>query len=344
MIYIYYGFCVLSVIFAWIAQKKNSKILYIFSTMLVCIIVGFRGINVGIDTEVYYTYIEWIQDGIFQTSDVGFYYFAKFLLYINDSAEFVVGIFSILTIVFIFARFWSLRDRLSLPLLQFVFMAFYLQLCMNIMRQFFSISIVFWATRFLEKKKYGIYVLLNVLAVSFHKSSIIGLVLLFIYYYISEKISIKKLIILFLSLCIVPVMAIVYMNKFLGDYSNYLSSSNVNLGLMIFLKLGVLILYIVTRHKALCAKKQECIFDKTIFLIYFIGLGITALGYFYTYVDRVGLLFMLFEPVCLARMSSKGINWKIFKAFTLLLSIFLIVVNYRSNGNGIFPYTWFFIK
>lgn len=342
MIYIYYGFCCLSIIMAGIAQKRNSRLIYLFSIAFVGMIVGFRGINVGIDTEAYYTYIEWIKDGIFTTSDIGFYYFSKFLLWINDSSEFVIFIYSVLTIALVFLRFWDFRDKISVSLVQFIFMAFYLQLSMNIMRQFFSIAIIFWATRFLENKKYIRYVFFNIISVSFHKTSLIGFVILFIYYCINEKMSKKKQIVMFFLLCFAPAVVVVYVNKLLVRYEMYLLNVKVDIGFMIVIKLAVLLIYIIARYKIINSKMQEVIFDKIILLIYFVGLGITALGYFYTYLDRVGLLFMMFEPVCLARMSSEGINAKIFKAFAVSLSIFLIIVNFKSNGNGVFPYTWFF--
>lgn len=342
MLYVYYGFCGLAILQAWLAQKKNSTIIYFFSILFVSMIVGFRGINVGIDTEAYYTYIEWIKEGIFTTSDVGFFYFSKFLLWIKDSSEFVLCVYSVLTVVFIFSRFWDFRDKVSLPLVQFIFMSLYLQLSMNIMRQFFSIAIVFWATRLLENRKYIWYVFLNLIAASFHKTSLIGLVFLFMYYSIREKMSKKKQVIMFSSLCVAPIIVVICANKILAKYAIYLESVKVDIGFMIFVKLIVLITYVISRYKIINSKRQEMEFDRIILLIYFMGLGFTALGYFYTYLDRTGLVFMIFEPVCLARMSSEGINRKIFNMFAVTLSVFLIIINFKSNSNGVFPYTWFF--
>ncbi len=344
MIYIYYGMCVFSICFAFMAQRKNSKRLFFLSTIIICFLVGFRGYTVGIDTKTYYTYVEWIQDGIFQTTDWGFYYFTKFLLNINNTAEFVICIYSVLMIAFIFYRFWSLRDKISLPLVEFIFLAFYLQLSMNIMRQFFSVAIIFSATRFLEKKKYVTYIIFNMIAVSFHKSSIVGFLILFIYYYINEKKNAKKQVVLFITFCMVPIIFVPFMGKYLDSYSIYLSYTNVNIGLMMFIKMGVLLVYIISRYKAFLSKNSNIIFDKVIFSIYFIGISFTTLGYFFTYMERIGLSFMIFEPVCLARMSSKSINSKIFLGFSIILSVFLILVNYMSNSNGVFPYTLFFMK
>ena len=58
---VYYSFCALSVLCAWLAEKKNSKILFAISAILIAVIAGGSAQTVGIDTEVYYTYIDWAE-------------------------------------------------------------------------------------------------------------------------------------------------------------------------------------------------------------------------------------------------------------------------------------------
>ena len=63
MIFVYYLFCGLSIFMAFLAQKRNSKILFVFSLVFVCLISGLRAESVGIDTKTYYDFIEWAGKG-----------------------------------------------------------------------------------------------------------------------------------------------------------------------------------------------------------------------------------------------------------------------------------------
>ena len=337
---VYYSFCALSVLCAWLAEKKNSKILFAISAILIAVIAGGRAQTVGIDTEVYYTYIDWAERDVLNHVEIGFTFLAKHLFRLFGEIKWVVFFFSALTVVFAFVRFWTLRENASYAFMVFFYLAFYLQLSMNVMRQFFAISIVFFATLFIEKKKYLIFAALSLLALLFHSSSIFAAVIFVIYYWNGTKRGIKKLALL-IAICASVPIAYSYLGSLFNSYSDYFEEMQVDIGLMGFAKIGLLALFIIFNRLYIFKNGDGDSTAKTVTVIYAIGLSTLFLGYLFRYMERVSFAFMMFEPVCLSMMCSKHYKG-FFRLATVALAAFIIVTAYTSNGNGIFPYAWIF--
>lgn len=335
---LYYSFCCFAIIFAYFAQKKNNKMLFWISTAFICFLAGMRGESVGLDTTTYYQYIKWADMGILEIADFGFYYATRVLLKVCHSVEFVVAAYSVTMVCLITSRLWMFRNKASYPLMLLIFLSFYFQLSMNIMRQFFAIAIVFYSTRFLEERKYITFSLMCILAATFHISVIMGLAYVFIYMVFREHKSLRKYIIYFLTLCALPFVVVYVHSRFGQKIGGFFSSAVVNIGFMLVIKLFVLLMFCVSRLPALRRKTESSTTLKSIVCSYFLGIVFTSFGYFFTYLERLGFVFMMFEPVCLGIMCKKSINSKLFKPIVLFLCAYLIYINFRSNSNGVFPY------
>lgn len=340
MTVVYYSFCALSVLCAWAAEKKNNKILFAISAIIIAVITGARAETVGIDTTGYYTYIDWAERDILKGVEPGFIFLSKYLLRFFGEIKWVIFFFSAVTVILVFLRFWTLRSKASYALMTFFYMAFYLQLSMNVMRQFFAISIVFFATFFLEKKKYIPYFILSAFAILFHYSALFAVVIFVIYYLNSTKQGLKRIALLAI-VCLAVVFAYNYLESMLDYYSRYFSEMHVDIGLMVLAKIAILVFFIIFNRLYIFKNEDDDPTAKNATIIYAVGLGITVLGYFFTYMERVAFVFMLFEPVCLAIMCKK--NYKgLFRIATVAIAAFIIYSSYSSNGNGIFPYAWIF--
>ena len=340
MTVVYYSFCVLSVLCAWAAEKKNNKILFAISAILIAVIAGARAETVGIDTTGYYTYIDWAEKDILKNVEPGFIFLSKYLLRLFGEIKWVVFFFSGLTVVFMFTRFWTLRNKASYALMVFFYLAFYLQLSMNVMRQFFAISIVFLASVFLEKKKYLIFLLVSIVAMLFHYSAIFAAVIFVVYFWNGTKKGIKKLALL-LSICALVLLTYNYIGSLLNLYSGYFDEMQVDIGLMVLAKVALLVFFIIFNRLYIYHNEENDPTAKNVVTVYIIGLAITMLGYFFTYMERVAFAFMMFEPVCLALMCKKHYKG-LFRVATVALAAFIIYSSYSSNGNGVFPYAWIF--
>lgn len=338
---VYYLFCSLTVLSAIWAQKKNNKILFALSCFFVCFIAGFRAESVGIDTYVYYAYIDWAGAGVLKNVEIGFTLLSRFLMIIShNSIEFVVFVFSSLTIVFFFLRFWTLRKIASYPLMVFLYLALYFQLSLNIMRQFFSVSIIFFASYFLENRKYTAYFISVALAALFHYGALLGLLLFVVFYWNNAENITKKAFFPFILIALVPVM-LYYGNMLFAKYSGYFENANPDIGFLLFAKFALLLLFIFWNQSLFFTKDSNENIYKIVSTLYFLGICFTFLGYIYRFMDRIGLCLMIFEPVCLAIMCKKR-NSSIFKIAVFALALFIMYKNYISNGNGVFPYGWIF--
>lgn len=335
---VYYLFCAASVLLAWFADRKNTKIAFLLSTLLICIIAGFRARSVGIDTDGYYQYIEWVQMGVLENVEIGFIYFTELLLLIIDLPEFVVAVYSIITVICIFTRLWTMRRVASYPLMVLIYLAFYLQLSMNIMRQFFAISIVFLATLLLEKRRYILYLASVVFAFLFHSSAILGIIIFVVYYWINNTRSVKRLLLVTLLTLASPI-ALSVTSELIGKYAGYFETSSVDIGLIIFAKLAVVVAFITFNRHYIFSNEDEDDTPKIVTILYIVGLVLTFAGYIFSYMERLGFIFMMFEPICLAIMCKRNYG-DLFRIVVLGLVAFVAVMSYTSNGNGVFPYEW----
>lgn len=358
MTLLYYSFCALSVLLAWVAEKRNNRILFVISMLLIAVLAGARARTVGIDTDGYYTYIDWAERDILKNVEPGFIFLSKHLLRLFGEIEWVIFFYSSLTVLFIFLRFWTLREKASYAIMVFFYLAFYLQLSLNVMRQFFAISIVFLATYLLEKRKYFWYLPFVALAVLFHYTALFGVVIFIIYYWNGTKQGLKKLFLVLAIIATVPI-AYYYLGSLIDFYSGYFDEAEVDIGLMIFAKLAILALFIIFNRLYIFKgidtdadlttgedsdEVSTTVKDttaKTVVYLYIIGLVLTFLGYIFRYMERVGFVFMIFEPVAIAYMCKR--QYKGFFALaTIALATFVIITAYTSNGNGVFPYNWIF--
>lgn len=338
MTMIYYLFCVFSVFFAFLAQKKNSRTLFVLSILFICFIAGLRSEMIGIDTKRYYEYIEIIQSGKINTLsflEKGFIVFSQFLLKIINHPWFVIFVSSSLTVFLFFARFWTLRHIAPYYLSVFFYLAFHFQISLNIMRQFLAVSIIFFATYFIEKKKIVFFIIAVLIAMTIHTSSLIALLIPFIYWWFRTPKTSQRLLLL-VGLCMIAPIGLYYIRN---QYSGYFEQSAIDIGIMIFVKLGILCIFLCLNQSVIFSKTNIDIAIKTISVIYIFGLGLTFLGYIFPFIDRIGLPFMMFEPICMAIMCTRK-SPSVFRITNFALAAFIILTNFLSNPQEVFPYSW----
>lgn len=77
----------------------------------------------------------------------------------------------------------KISNRFNTPLfpMYFVFYTTYWLMSMNIMRQYCAVSMIVLAFVYLMDKKYGRYLLLQILAISFHQTALVGIVFAIMY-------------------------------------------------------------------------------------------------------------------------------------------------------------------
>jgi len=200
---------------------NNHKILSLILTFFMVLIAAFR-FNVGTDYE---SYVEIIKNIDNQNSDRGIEYTFTILVKliqnfsINNPEYIVISVYALLTGFIILILIKKLNYSPNFIYTYIFLSPFYLQ-SFNLIRLYVAVPIIWYV--FLEKPRFFLYVLLVILATSFHYSAIILLVFYpFLFFNIRIEFKILTIpIIIFSQL---------FISKIIPDYYNfYISKDNIN--------------------------------------------------------------------------------------------------------------------
>lgn len=348
--YIVYILMVITVLcLAKNAQVRNKRSRFMFVAVLLSVIAGLRAESVGVDTANYVRLFGLIGQGEFKLAyglETSFKYICAFLLTIWDHPNFLFLVFAVVTNCFIFARLWDFRDRISLTWATVIYIAVFYFMTFNVLRQFVAVAILFYATKYLERKKYFKFLICVMCATLFHTSALLGL--LFIVFDIfdwSQLTKKQKKIIKIFIVCGVAAVAVLGIG-IIGKYSSYFTNVHFNFGILILLKILLFALTARSMSGEYVANAEggysvEAYSFKTVKVYYFVGMLLTALGYMFDNMNRVGLYFYLFETVYIGMvMCSKRVS-VITKLIISALYLFLMFGTVFGNGQGQGNYLFF---
>lgn len=342
------------IIMSYIAQKRNKKIFVYLSILYLSIIVGFRGINVGIDTKMYYNAIINNFPIKWQFEEIGFRLLSNFLFNIFKNATMVFFIYSFITNMFIFFRLWDFRKKCNYSVMIFLYLCIYIFSTMNIMRQFIAIAMIFYFTRFLEKKKYIYFVVVVIIASQFHKTALLSLIIILFYYW--DSLSNKKKVLMIMPILFLTIIGSYFIFNYENDHiSNYFSSFNSinNINITFIYRFIVFIFSFllyqsdirVVYNKRNSNNKEithNNVYDDKEFnkisIIYFLGLLFSSTGMFFDFMSRIGLYYLCYEIVYWGYITKNSKNNFLNFSLIALYAIYVFLFELINNGSGIFPY------
>ena len=205
--------------------------------------------------------------------------------------------------------------------------------------------VAFYATKYIEQKKYFRFLCFIGIATLFHTSSLIGIGFIaldiFQWHYLNRKQKVFIGTAVFLS----PVV-IYFILKAVAGYEHYFNTANeASIGFMIIAKLALYILGLLLFYKVRPIKEgYDDSIERDIYsircakLYYLLGLLLTSLGYFFLYMERIGLPFYLFECVYFGMLVKITKGKQIFRIALSLLLLYLFITDLISNGQGVLPY------
>ena len=249
-ILVYYTGTILAAIFAWIAQKlgrstnRKVKLNYLFWILSMAVFVflyGFRQIGVGVDDPAYEKIFNNVAtNGIIkqflETMMEPGYLLLNYIVSIFTN-NFQVMIF-ITTLIPVFLYYKALEyesDKISMFWGVFLLgTVLFIYFC-GITRLFIATSIIAYGLRFVMEKKPIKYLIVVLIATSFHYSAIF---MIFLLYFATEKEGKKRsnVKLFFLIAVIMPIIIFVVSNYIfpnMGDrYSNYteIKSGTLSIG------------------------------------------------------------------------------------------------------------------
>jgi hypothetical protein len=348
---VYFSAFFIVLLLAYLAQIKNKKKYMIFAALILALVAGLRADTVGIDTPNYIELFGYIAKGRFDLAyglETPFKLICAILLFIWNNSNFLFLIFALITNVLIFARLFECREYISLPWAALIYLGGFYFITFNIVRQLVAAAIIFWATRYLAKKKYFKFLLFVAIACLFHRSALLGVLFvafdIFAWKHLTGKQ--KNLLKLFWLLGISVVL--LFGVFIIGRYFNYFKNVQLNLGLLLLVKM---VLFVLTVPYLTGDKWRDTDYKgysvaaytrNTVKVYYAVGMLLTTLGYIFAYMDRIGVYFYLFETVYIGMvMRSKRIDILVRLVIAVLyLSLALITIFGNGQGQGNYLFCW----
>ena len=352
--YIFYTILSLIILLlAVMAGKTKSALFAVLIVATLTFVGGFRAYTVGRDTAAYVEIFANISNGGKHNKDIGFTIVSRILLTICDNPTFVFLVYALITHGLITARLWELTKGEAFTYAVFAYYSFYFFETMNIMRQFVVVAVIFYATRYLAKRKYFTYLLILLPCITFHISAVLGVVFLLSEFFYWKKLTKKQkqflIAVVVLGVATVALAFGFIMTK-LDIYLHYFKHIQLDIGLRVF---ALLLILIVTSwlykpklrdSKRLLNRQGDKYILSTTRLYYFWACCFGFAGYLYEFMDRLGFYFTPFVFVYfgMAVKERRSLERVIIKMI-IILSIAYILYNYIFVLNGSYHHPYKFI-
>lgn len=321
-------------------KRSDEKILFCLIIIFLWVLTAFRGRNIGNDTITYLNYLNKIkQSGLNKNYDIelGYQLYCLIIGKItkNENAILIVTATICYFGVGAYTLKYSHNLRFSLILLFCIcFSAF-----TNTMRQSLAMIMCLFAYECLKRKKHLIFILLVLMASTFHISALIVLILLLNKFFSR---NIKFVCFLALALAILSASDVIssVLQKIVPSYENYFNSTYKSSGwLAVSYELARALVFCLIVFKVYSKKEKQ---DTLAIANFSMLLFLNCLGYSVNLFTRASEYFLLMSIVEIPNAVME-FNWK--KRFLLTFGIgfvmivyFIVVLTFRPEWNHLYPY------
>lgn len=364
-------------------SKKNNAVnkLCIFIALLIPILLsGLRMIGVGTDTALYpkalyeaakvtdnfYDYLNTrvyvpYRYRLVSEWEIGYNFLIFYTTKIFGSYQFILLVTHIIIIVLLYGSFKRFEGTLSKTYGVFVFYFLYYGVSLNAMRQWLAMAVILFGTKYLVENNDIKFFLSIVIAVLFHNSAIIGIIIWFVYKFCDHSFKYKKIkignicvsedvykvIVVFavgitciLLLGIISEVLSLFGSRFSRYVKVYLLGEFRLLPMQIIKRLPMILLVMISWKRI--SKITNLL--PFLFSMVIVDLIISQLGSFSDQSGRIGYYFSVYN-IFLYPIIIKAYNEPKKKLIFLMISVFVIFTfyyDYYYNGwHEIIPYRFF---
>lgn len=336
----------IAILLAKKAVEKNNIRWLLIAIILLSVVAGCRSFEVGTDTLRVVQSIEYtFEKGVFSHSKEFIYYFlCKFLMLIWKNPSFVLTVFAMITNGFVFFRIWDFRNDINISVAVALYFMFYYGLSMNITRQCMAVAIVFYFTRYIQKKKYRYFYFGVIIAFLIHISSCVAAIIPIVYLLFYGNLKLDKEYLKRYGVVGGIIGGIV--GLYLGyRYVGYFSEIGINIGLMQTVCLILLVsvyIPVFLKYKGRVQYRRKVVKEVESFHLVFsicaLGNLIAFLGYVVPAVGRVGYVFKIYEIIFYSMILEKNFYTPVVKRILYGILILLGMYSLMTYG-GIVPYS-----
>lgn len=360
-LYLYFGILILTGIMGYISQyskpftsyqpksaEKSHRYNYTVLFALFLILLPISGLRiVGTDYPNYqniYSSTNSVNEAYFGI-EPGFLLINKILQYLGFSFEFVVFIFSFITIYLVFRAILDYSGKINISLALFAYVSLYYLPGFNMIRMYLAASIVLYSFKYFSQEKLFRFYLILTLCIFVHYSVVIVVIPTLGYLiYRKNKTSfvILYIIIFILSFKIVSTFSELTL---IDRYTHYLENNkdeiNNNIGLLHWvINIPLIILYLYSKRIIPNNKYLTTLFVFTLceLLIGLLSYKITILGRSLVYYN---ILFIIVVPIIIQQLKIHKARWSGFIIISYYVYLFYRFYNYLTEYlylDGIMPY------
>lgn len=352
---LYGAVATISLLLCWYSEKTSKKLGLVAAAVLLVFVSGFRAYSVGVDTSLYKTGVEFFfeRGEVLWSSSFAYGYgvFTRSLLSLNNDYTFVLLTQAAITNGLILARFWDLREKCSLTFMLLVYLctAYFYTLC--IICQYVAIALVFWGSRYADKGRILLYVLLIVLASCLHISALIALVDVAMRLLKFKGKSPLRVLSRVLALACICLVGLYGAGLFSDRYSSYAGNTS-SVGLMVFVQVFVLIAslficgYFAKKGSVDVFSLRDDLKSCAPYALrlYFLGLVLSAASYVIANAGRMAYYFTIYGCVCFGAMAKRSTESRprFFCAVFLAawLVVYCVYTCFVNSALGIVPYSF----
>ena len=334
-------------------ERKKRNLALVFFFAFLTMLLMFRHESIGNDTRNYISIFKAFSGrswkSLLNTSDsweVGFTYYNKIISLFSKNAQVFFAVTAIVTVCMIYPTYKRLCIDSTLTILLYVNMSTFVMMFSGI-RQMLAIAIGFLAYEFTRKKKFVPYALMVALAMFFHTSAFM-LLLMYPAYHI--KLTKKSLI------AVVPILGFIFLfnepiftflAEFLEKYTRFeaeLSSTGAYTVLILF-AMFVVFSFVIPDEKAMDAETQGL----RNFMI--MSLALQMFAPLHTLAMRMNYYYIIFIPLLIPKIiqyRKKDMHQIALLARPIMVAFFLGYFFYSAytsvNNLNVFPYKFFWEK
>lgn len=335
-------------------RRRNSIFFFsIVSFLIMLILSGCRGFNVGKDTPMYVRYFQSV-NGIFNISSYTgrFEYFYRIynclIAQFFDSAHALLFISTFITLLLFYVTCFKKSHVPWYSILMFVFLMYYYN-SMNLLRQYIAMMICCIAYQYLAEKKYIKYILTTFIAVLFHSSASVTFVLIFL-----TKLKInKKRRIIYIATAIIGALCfnkfLYVLIKILPKYASYITSDYYQenqMGIIFKIFMWLLMFFLVDYMFFRARDGEENLgWNKIEYFCALLAISITIMALNGAILERMSyyftIIYCISVPNSINKLKSRKMKYQIgFLVILSCISYNMIVLIFRPCWSGVIPYSF----
>ncbi|MBR2743991.1 MAG: EpsG family protein [Clostridia bacterium] len=352
-----FNFCLVMVIIALyaiiystkrISKNIKSNLFLILSFSIIAILMSMRTYSTGTDTNMYVHAFEKFSQYKWSSTIFGGYYEPLYVItniiisYISYNPRILI-ICTSLFICYAFYRF--IKDNSNnylLSVLMFICLLFFYS-AMNTIRQYLAISIILLGFDFVKRKRFIPYVITIVIAVLFHTSAFVGILIYPLY---NMKYSKLRVIGIFVVAILVNIFISDVVNQVYdlfnrtNYYSNRIGQENISNLIHIFVFLSMYIFSILLVKKSQNKNEKNDFY----FYIFVVAAACSLIAMKMNVLSRISAYFSIFTIICLPNIITDNLKTEknkliIYYSISIILLIYSsIIIYFRPEWNSAFRY------